>query len=216
MRKTGGREEERWRRRFPPLTRMRHIRRRGSRRKCWRTRKFLFCLIRDTLENRNGISRESIHTTRYRTPLLAHTAVFCATPLQAKRGNEPTAPPPNASHVHIKDKCGADAQGKKALTTHIWLSFLDLTEVVRKTELGKRLYAQRKETIERVFADAKEKHAMGYTHHRGLAAVTRWVRLKYVAMNLKKLALRSGRAALSPRFFTFLFLFYAKTLAFSF
>ena len=25
-----------------------------------------------------------------------------------------------------------------------------------KTELGKRLYAQRKETIERVFADAKE------------------------------------------------------------
>ena len=53
---------------------------------------------------------------------------------------------------------------------------------------GKRIYAQRKETIERVFADAKEKHAMRYTHHRGLAAVTRWVRLKYVAMNLKKLA----------------------------
>lgn len=41
---------------------------------------------------------------------------------------------------------------------------------------------------ERVFADAKEKHAMRYTHHRGLAAVTRWVRLKYAAMNLKKLA----------------------------
>ena len=37
-------------------------------------------------------------------------------------------------------------------------------------------------------ADAKEKHAMRYTHHRGLAAVTRWVRLKYVVMNLKKLA----------------------------
>ncbi len=42
--------------------------------------------------------------------------------------------------------------------------------------------------IERVFADAKEKHAMRYTHHRGLAAVTRWVRLKYATMNLKKLA----------------------------
>ena len=38
------------------------------------------------------------------------------------------------------------------------------------------------------FADAKEKHAMRYTHHRGLAAVTRWVRLKFAAMNLKKLA----------------------------
>ena len=42
--------------------------------------------------------------------------------------------------------------------------------------------------IERVFADAKEKHDMRYTYHRGLAAVTRWVRLKYAAMNLKKLA----------------------------
>ncbi len=49
----------------------------------------------------------------------------------------------------------------------------------------------RKETIERVFADAKEKHAMRYTHHRGLAAVTRWGRLKYAAMNLKKMAIWS-------------------------
>ena len=61
-------------------------------------------------------------------------------------------------------------------------------EQIRKTERAKKIYAQRKETIERVFADAKEKHAMTYTHHRGLAAVTRWVRLKYAAMNLKKLA----------------------------
>ena len=36
---------------------------------------------------------------------------------------------------------------------------------------------------------------MRYTYHRGLAAVTRWVRLKYVAMNLKKLALWNWRAA---------------------
>ena len=70
-------------------------------------------------------------------------------------------------------------------------AFWILRRQSEKTELGKRLCAQRKETIERVFADAKEKHAMGYTHHRVLAAVTRWVRLMYAAMNLKKLALRS-------------------------
>ena len=45
-----------------------------------------------------------------------------------------------------------------------------------------------KETIERVFADAKEKHAMRYTHHRGLGRVKSWVRHKYAAMNLKQLA----------------------------
>ena len=63
-----------------------------------------------------------------------------------------------------------------------------MAEEVRKNEYARMLYRQRKESIERVFADAKEKHAMRYTHHRGLAAVTRWVRLKYAAMNLKKLA----------------------------
>ena len=51
-----------------------------------------------------------------------------------------------------------------------------------------QLYKCRKETIERVFADAKEKHAMRYTQYRGLAQVTNWVKLKFAAMNLKKLA----------------------------
>ena len=55
--------------------------------------------------------------------------------------------------------------------------------------------------IERVFADAKEKHAMRYTHHRGLAAVTRWVRLKFAAMNLKKLPQWSWEDSIFARIF---------------
>ena len=51
----------------------------------------------------------------------------------------------------------------------------------------KDLYAKRRETIERVFADAKEKHGVRYTLYRGLAQVSKWVRLKFAAMNLKKL-----------------------------
>ena len=88
----------------------------------------------------------------------------------------------------FKTKCGANEKGQKLLTTHIWQEYLDLVEQLRRTGRGKEIYAMRKETIERVFADAKEKHAMRYTHHRGLARVTSWVRLKYAAMNLKKLA----------------------------
>ena len=52
----------------------------------------------------------------------------------------------------------------------------------------RELYRLRKEKIERVFADAKEKHGMRYTQYRGLAQVTNWVKLKFAAMNLKKLA----------------------------
>ena len=46
-----------------------------------------------------------------------------------------------------------------------------------------------RDRIERVFADAKEKHGMRYTQYRGLAQVTNWVKLKFAAMNLKKLAI---------------------------
>jgi len=89
-----------------------------------------------------------------------------------------------------REKCGASAKGEKILQRHIWQEFLDVAEAIRKTDYGKAVYSRRKETIERVFADAKEKHGMRYTHHRGLARVTQWVRLKYAAMNLKKLAER--------------------------
>ena len=92
-----------------------------------------------------------------------------------------------------QEQCGANATGQKVLQTHIWQESLDLVEQLRKTEVGKDLYARRKETIERVFADAKEKHGMRYTHRRGLTRVTGWVRLKYAAMNLKKLAIWSWK-----------------------
>ena len=52
--------------------------------------------------------------------------------------------------------------------------------------------ALRSQTIERVFADAKEKRAMRYTPYRGPTAVTAWVKLKYAAMNLKKLAIHKA------------------------
>lgn len=87
-----------------------------------------------------------------------------------------------------REECGANKKGQKMVQRHIWSEYLDLVEQLRKTERGKALYAKRKESIERVFGDAKEKHAMRYTHHRGLARVTNWVTLKFACMNLKKLA----------------------------
>lgn len=114
-----------------------------------------------------------------------------------------------------KAKCGANEKGQKVHTTHIWQEYLDLVEQLRKTERGKEIYSQRKETIERVFADAKEKHAMRYTHHRGLAAVTRWVRLKYAAMNLKKLANWSWNNSVFANIIAIFIPYNAKALVFT-
>ena len=112
--------------------------------------------------------------------------------------------PSKCRHCPCRERCGANEKGQKALQTHIWQEYLDIVEALRKTERGKALYAKRKETIERVFADAKEKHAMRYTQHRGLAHVSSWVRLKYAAMNLKKMAVWSwNNSVFRPLFFLF-------------
>jgi hypothetical protein len=96
--------------------------------------------------------------------------------------------PKHCKNCPHKALCGANTKGQKVLTRHIWQEHLDLVEELRKTERAKEIYAMRKETIERVFGDAKEKHAMRYTQQRGLTRVAQWVRLKYAAMNLKKMA----------------------------
>ena len=84
--------------------------------------------------------------------------------------------------------CTESAKCEKTVTRHVWHDYVEMAEDARHMEPYKELYRLRKEKIERVFADAKEKHAMRYTQYRGLAQVTNWVKLKFAAMNLKKLA----------------------------
>ncbi len=85
--------------------------------------------------------------------------------------------------------CTENRNCEKTVTKHLWSDYLETVEDIRHTPQYKELYDRRKETIERVFADAKEKYAMRYTPYRGLSQVTKWVRLKFAAMNLKKYAI---------------------------
>ena len=100
--------------------------------------------------------------------------------------------------------CTASKNCQKLVTQHIWRDFIERAEDIRHSPLGKETYERRKETIERVFADAKEKHGMRYTQYRGLTAVTNWVKLKYVAMNLKKVAIHRWRDGQKPLISTIL------------
>ena len=76
---------------------------------------------------------------------------------------------------------------RSSAVPHFYDNNEELADNARYTPEYKNLYAKRKETIERVFADAKEKCAMHYTLYRGLTQVSNWVRLKFASMNLKKL-----------------------------
>ncbi|MEG2378183.1 MAG: transposase, partial [Clostridia bacterium] len=86
-------------------------------------------------------------------------------------------------------KCTNSKNHQKLVTKHIWSDYIELAEDIRHSEHGKKTYALRSQTIERVFADAKEKHAMRYTFIKSLPRVQNWVRLKFAAMNLKKMAM---------------------------
>jgi len=80
----------------------------------------------------------------------------------------------------------------KTVLKHIWADYLERAEDYRHSPEGKATYNLRSQTIERVFADAKEKHGMRYTFYRGLKRVTNWITMKFAAMNLKKLAMWAG------------------------
>ena len=98
-------------------------------------------------------------------------------------------------------QCTNSRNHQKVVTKHIWADYLELTEDYRHMPEYKAIYEKRKETIERVFADAKEKHAMRYTTLTGLAQVTKWVKLKFACMNLKKFALHLRKEGLFSKFF---------------
>lgn len=87
------------------------------------------------------------------------------------------------------DQCTHSRNHQKVVARHIWEQHLEAAEDFRHSPDGKSSYKRRSETIERVFADAKEKHGMRYTLHKGLDRVRNWVRLKFAAMNLKKMAM---------------------------
>lgn len=87
-----------------------------------------------------------------------------------------------------RNLCTASVKCEKVVLRHIWHDYVELAEDDRHTPEYRELYKIRKEKIERVFADAKEKHGMRFTQYRGLTQVSKWVKLKFAAMNLKKLA----------------------------
>lgn len=94
-------------------------------------------------------------------------------------------------------QCTESKDATKRVSRHIWADYLEEVEHLRHTEENKQIYSQRKETIERVFADMKEKHGMRWTTLRGLEKVTMQAMLVFAAMNLKKMATwlwKSGRS----------------------
>ena len=96
--------------------------------------------------------------------------------------------PQDCMNCPYRYKCTESKEYQKVVTRHVWEGYMELVEDYRHAPKYKAIYEKRKETLERVFADAKEKHGMRYTQYRGLAKVKAEAALRFACMNLKKLA----------------------------
>lgn len=83
--------------------------------------------------------------------------------------------------------CTASKNHQKVVIRHVWQEYVEEANHLRHTPLIKGAYKRRKETIERVFADAKERHVMRYIRLKSLANIRNEVTLIFACMNLKKL-----------------------------
>ncbi len=74
------------------------------------------------------------------------------------------------------------------MTQHVWEKYIEICEDIRHTLGNKEIYALRKETIERIYAIAKENHGFRYTQYIGKARMQMKAGFTFTCINLKKLA----------------------------
>jgi transposase len=103
----------------------------------------------------------------------------------------------NIQYMITKKECGDCPYKKqclknynvKTITRHLYSDCVELARDYRLSDEGKEIYPNRKQTIERIFAQGKEYHGLRFTRFRGLEK-NRYLRyLLYACLNIKKLAL---------------------------
>ena len=91
-----------------------------------------------------------------------------------------------------RERCTRSANMMKVIARHVWEGAKERIHQHRLSDKGKVIYARRKETVERSFADAKELHGYRYARYRGLYRVKGQCLLTAAAQNIKKIALMAS------------------------
>ena len=88
----------------------------------------------------------------------------------------------------LLEQCTRSRTHTKIVTRHVWEDARARIDSHRLTDKGKKIYARRKETVERSFADAKQLHGHRYARFRGRSKVQAQCLLAAAAQNMKKIA----------------------------
>ena len=93
----------------------------------------------------------------------------------------------------FRENCTSNKNYKKTITQHVWWEYQEIAHDTRHTLGNDEIYAKRKETIERVFADGKENFGLRFTRYKGIKRVHYSLLLTFAFMNLKKLAILKNK-----------------------
>ena len=85
-------------------------------------------------------------------------------------------------------KCFSAKSSRRQVTRHVWQDALEQADAFTKTSSGKRIYAWRKETMERSFAEAKELHGLRYARMLGIRNMYEQSFLTAAVQNMKRIA----------------------------
>lgn len=98
--------------------------------------------------------------------------------------------PNHCKSCPLLSQCTRNKQHVKSISRHVWEGAKEVVNARRLTPKGKKIYARRKETVERSFADAKQLHGYRYARMRGLEKVKEQCLLTAACQNMKKVASR--------------------------
>ena len=97
--------------------------------------------------------------------------------------------PKDCENCPLKEKCTKSKT--KTITRHLWEEYVEEVEEIRHTDEWKEIYPLRKESIERVFADCKERFGVRFTRLKGLKKNQHQSLMIFACHNLKRMSLWS-------------------------
>lgn len=96
--------------------------------------------------------------------------------------------PKDCRECPLRNKCTESKNMTKVVMRHVWAGYVEEVEEIRYTDKWKEIYRIRKESIERVFGECKEKHNLRFTRLRGLRKNKHQGELIFACHNLRKMA----------------------------
>ena len=86
-----------------------------------------------------------------------------------------------------RKECFGESMTRRMVERHVWQDALDDVIAFTKSDKGKPIYARRKETIERSFAEAKVNHGLRYARMLGIKNMREQCFLTAAVQNIKRL-----------------------------